>query len=179
MQLNATGPGCSLWRVNCLHSSRTRSTAPIGPKYLIINSPPIEKVLDSASTSSNHAFRPRLPATPFGHAFRPRLSARPSDHAFRPRLPATPFGHAFQPRLSATPSSHVFQHAIRIEDDTASRNSNTPFFHCGIGNDDKLNSRLPHLSHKRRWRCMVTELPQAPEMVLRTGVDTMSFTILK
>ena len=53
----------------------------------------------------NHAFRPRLPATPFSHAFRPRLSTTPSGHVFWPRLLATPSGHAFRPRLPACLSS--------------------------------------------------------------------------
>ena len=43
--------------------------------------------LETKSKFSDHAFRPRLPTTPFGHVFQPRLPATPSDHAFQPRLP--------------------------------------------------------------------------------------------
>ena len=55
--------------------------------------------LQKISKFSNHAFRPRLPATPSGHVFRPR----------QPRLPTTPSGHVFRPRLPATSSDLLFE----------------------------------------------------------------------
>ena len=93
----------------------------------------------------------RLPPTPFGHAFRPRFPATPFGHAFQPRLPATSFSHAFRPRLPG----HAFRPSLptcHSDRGTSSllASAMLPFYQRGVGKDDKLNGRLPQLSHKRR-----------------------------